>query len=903
MTFNWDRLPSRTDPRIPFLAVLFIYLILGITVLGFNRNPAQIISTILAACLLDMTLHYIFKNKTLLFPLSAAITGASLSILVNYAHGPWYPLVPVFFAIASKYLLTVNGRHIFNPSLFGIVLSLWLADGMISASPAYQWGGSIAVSIFVVTAALTLFVFKIQRTYLIISFLVFYFIALAFRAWLTRWHMPPETWFMGALTSPAFYLFTFFMITDPATSPKSGRGQVVMALVIVLFDLALHKIQAYSTLFYAGFIYFLLRYIWLNIDLVRNNTQQWLLSVKSTLYHGLGLTGFAFIAFFTYKTAVMPHVVKDSGFLFQEIDSQQAGIQSRPGDLLNKVDPKIRHIGKWILSVGDAVAVNDINDDGLPDLFLTNSMKKASDRAALYINKGGFRFERVPLPNLVELNQAPEKHGLPSGALWFDYDNDGDEDLLIIVSFGYPRLLKNLWTEEQKVKFIDVSNKVGLTDYVIGVSANVLDINKDGHLDLIIGNTMSPYLPGYENMKKLNVFSLPEPAYVGDRRMLNIMHRTWHNADNGGENYVYLNNGNGFTKQSSKEMGLYEHRWTLDIGTGDLNNDGKTDLYFANDFGPDSLYLNEGDLNFRKISGTFIGSVSRDTYKGMNTSLGDLDNNGHLDIYVSNVHEKLQPEGSLLWMNDGRVDQVGADAFKDEAVRRYALNEKRFGWGAAIGDLDRDGRLDIVQVNGMVDDAYDKTNKVCEDFWYWNASIGLTGPDVHGYADRWATLYGRCIFPYERNRVYLNRGDNFVDAAEDVGLDKLDNARGVALVDLDNDGDLDMLMTHQFAPLSIYRNDAMYKNWLGLKLTGNGLSCNKGAIGTRVEITSSDKGSQIREVQASNGFSSQSDSRLLFGLGQNADKVNVRVHWCGNHNAQLLQLTSGKYHHIKQGGS
>ena len=226
MTLTWDRLPNRHDPRIAFFALLCVYLVLGITVLGFNRNPYQILSTITFACLLDMALHYIFKDRRLLLPLSGAITGASLSILVNYAHGPWYPMVPVFFAIASKYLITMNGRHVFNPSLFGIVLCLWLADGMISASPAYQWGGSIAMSIFIVTAALVLFVFKIQRTTLIISFLLFYFIALAVRAWLTRWHMPPETWFMGALTSPAFYLFTFFMITDPVTSPQSRRGQI-----------------------------------------------------------------------------------------------------------------------------------------------------------------------------------------------------------------------------------------------------------------------------------------------------------------------------------------------------------------------------------------------------------------------------------------------------------------------------------------------------------------------------------------------------------------------------------------------------------------------------------------------------------------------------------------------------
>jgi Na+-translocating ferredoxin:NAD+ oxidoreductase RnfD subunit len=900
MTLTWDRIPNWNDPRIPFLMLLCAYLVLGVTVLGFNRSPVQILSTITFACLLDMALHYLFKDRRVLVPLSAAITGASLSILVNYAHGIWYPMVPVFFAIASKYLLTVNGRHVFNPSLLGIVLSLWFADGMISAAPAYQWGGSIAVAVFIVTAALVLFVFRIERTALILSFLVFYFLALAARAWMTRWHMPPETWFMGALTSPAFYLFAFFMITDPATSPKGKPGQVLMALTIVVFDLLLHKVQVYSTLFYAGFSYFLLRYIWLNLARVDSVTVQWAPALKSSIYRWTVLTGVTMATIMAYKAVAIPNRSVSQDFEFVEMDPALAGIHSRPSDLLTRVDPKLQHIGKWILSVGDAVAITDVNNDGLMDMFLTNSMKHPSDRVALYLNKGEFGFERIPLPALDTLTEDPEREGLPSGALWFDYDNDGDDDLLVVVSFGHSRLLKNMWVEEKQIRFTDASHDLGLTDYTVGVSANVLDLDNDGSLDLVIGNTMSPYLPNYAVATPFNIFDLPEPQYPGDRRMLNIMHRTWHNADNGGENYIYLNTGERFSRQSSEAMGLYETRWTLDIGTGDLNNDGRMDLYFANDFGPDSLYINEGELRFRKISGKLTGSISRDTYKGMNASLADIDNNGFLDIYVSNVHEKLQAEGSLLWMNNGRVDSEGPDAFHDHAVRRNALNEKRFGWGAAIGDLDRDGRLDIVQANGMVDDAYDKKHEECPDFWYWNASIGLTGPDVHGYADRWATLDGRCIFPYEMNRVYLNRGSHFEDSAREVGLDRLGNARGIALVDLDNDGDLDLLITRQFAPLSMYRNDAKAKSWVGLELTGNGSDCNTNAIGTRVEVIDSGGGRQIRDVQASNGLSAQGDSRLLFGLENNPDKVDVRINWCGQRDGESVELSPGQYHHLRQ---
>ena len=295
----------------------------------------------------------------------------------------------------------------------------------------------------------------------------------------------------------------------------------------------------------------------------------------------------------------------------------------------------------------------------------------------------------------------------------------------------------------------------------------------------------------------------------------------------------------------------------------------------------------------------------------MNASIADLDGNGKQDIYVSNVHEPLQAEGSLLWMNNGNVDQKGANSFTDRSTAKNILNENRFGWGAAIGDINLDGKLDVVQANGMVSDNYDKQHDTCPDYWYWNAKIALTAPSVHGYADKWADLRGRCIFEKELNRIYLNKGDFFIDVADKAGWTKKGESRGIALVDLDNDGDLDAIVTRQFDQTSIYRNDKAHDNsiatnrsWLGLKLKGNGIECNRDALGTKIEIEyieDNKKRTQVRELRASNGFSAQGDSRVLFGLGEYKDDVTININWCGQlPNNRTVISTLNQYIEIKQ---
>lgn len=898
MITTWYGFPKRGDPRIVVGGILCAYVVLGITLLGFNRTPVQVALAVSAAALLDMVLHRILRrHERPLFPLSAAITGLSLCILVNFAHGTSYALIPVSLAIGSKYLFTFRGRHIFNPALFGVVAGILLSDGMISDSPAYQWGGSYSVLAFVLTLALLLML-RIRRGVLILSFLILYLISLALRAWLTRWHVPPETWFMGALTAPAFYLFTFFMITDPQTSPESRLAQFLMAACIVVFDFILHTKLTLSTLFFAAFICASLRFLGFHIKGLLEGWTVTRVRLRAALPRWALVAGVSLGGLGIHGLLKAGEGEVDMDFAFREVSAANVGIEGRPSDLLDRVDPRIAHIAKWLLSVGDAVAVADVDNDGLQDVFLTHSLKDPRDRGALYRNLGGFRFQRIPMPALEVLAREPERYGLLSGALFLDVDNDGDQDLLVLVGWGRPRLLRNLLVESGNLSFSDATTESGIDEYVVSVAANAMDIDRDGKLDLVIGNAMSPRLLAYDPPRFFSVFRLPAAEYAGDRRMFDFMHRTWHNAVNGGPTLVYLRRGERYVRADDAMLGFAEKRWTIAVGAGDLNNDGWPDLYLANDFGPDQLLINRRGARFDAVRGPLVGSIGHDTYKSMNASLADLDGNGFLDVYVSNVHERLQAEGSMLWMNSGGDT---AQAWTDQAVARAALNEKRFGWGAAIGDLDRDGQLDILQANGMVDNRYDPADSQCPDYWYWNDKIALTPPEVHGHADRWADLRGRCIFPYELNRVYLNRGDHFDDVAERVGWTRKGNSRGIALVDLDNDGDLDVFVTHQFEPVSIYRNDSKPKSWIGLTLEGNGRDCNRDAVGTRVVLESL-RGlpRQMREVHAANGFSAQGDRRLLFGLGAVQDASNVAIHWCAAGTIQHLSLSPGHYYKVRQ---
>jgi hypothetical protein len=215
----------------------------------------------------------------------------------------------------------------------------------------------------------------------------------------------------------------------------------------------------------------------------------------------------------------------------------------------------------------------------------------------------------------------------------------------------------------------------------------------------------------------------------------------------------------------------------------------------------------------------------------------------------------------------------------------------------------------------MVDTSMDRHQPARpRDYWYAAEKVMLSPPWEHSYVDRWPDLRGYEIFGGQRNKVYVSRGGKtriqYVDAAEAVGLTYAGISRGVALADFDNRGVLDVAMTHQFAPFTLYRNtlaDAPQadrpRHWIGLAVAGDGTRVSTEAIGTTVYVrcTAGQCPQQMRERQIANGFSAQNDKRLLFGLADYDGTVDVEVQWYGAEKSVYRGLHTGRYYTIRYG--
>lgn len=512
------------------------------------------------------------------------------------------------------------------------------------------------------------------------------------------------------------------------------------------------------------------------------------------------------------------------------------------------LDHRLDNIMAWVCSVGAAAAAGDFNNDGWLDLYVTNSRQGFPNY--LYRNNGNGTFADVAATaGLAEVNGA---QGASMDCVWGDYDNDGWTDLYL-VRWGNDSLFHNnrdgTFTEVTKQLFRKRDGSPG-TDWANGCAAIFLDCNLDGRLDIYVGNYFADH----------DLWHL---------QTTRIMHDDFEKARNAGRNFMYRQNPDGSFTEVAATLGLDDPGWTLAVGSADVNNDGWPDLYCADDFGPDQLFLNLRDGTFTNATASAIGF---DTKKGMNVEFGDIDNDGWLDIYVANITtaEYLQ-EGNMLWHNNG-VGPDGRLTFTDIALETGTY-DGGWGWGAKFIDYDNDGWQDIMAVNGFISAG-------AGNYWFDLASWTVKGQDVAD-ARHWPTIGDRSFSGYEKSRFWHNQGNyTFRERAAELGLDSNRDGRGVVCFDYDNDGDEDIFVVNQDQPAHLYRNDLGRPNhWLTVVLVAEpATGISRDAVGARVTVITPN-GRQIREHNGGKCYAGQSDFRLHFGLGQETRVDLLEVRW------------------------
>ena len=520
------------------------------------------------------------------------------------------------------------------------------------------------------------------------------------------------------------------------------------------------------------------------------------------------------------------------------------------------LDPKVQHIAPHVAALGACVSVVDFNNDNNPDLYFTSSRFGASN--ALYLNKGdGMFHDHAEHAGVGALNRAGE--GVSMGAVWGDFDNDGFEDLFVS-KWGYQQLFKN----NGNGTFTDVTAQAGLRRWMNSNGAVWLDYDRDGLLDL--------YVTGY----------FPSDIDFWNLRSTRIMQHSWEFATNGGKNLLFKNLGLGRFRDVTDSLGVGSTRWTLAAASADFNDDGWPDLYLANDYGPEELYLNKGGKRFELAR----AGLQDDSKSGMAVAIGDVYNRGRHDVFVTNISEK----GFLFQGNNLRINFL-KELDRFDEVASGVVADAGWAWGAQFGDLNNDGWLDLVVANGFI--SADSTRS----YWYAMSKIAGAQGNIFEDARNWPAIGTASLSGYERSRVLLSRGtDGFEDVAAQAGVTDLLDGRAVVMADLFNRGVLDVVIANEKGRALLYSPPAPEGHWLELKLIGS--RSNRSAIGAEVTVEFGNV-RQRQVVDGGSGFCSQNDRRLHFGLGSERPG-RVIIRWPSGRQQIVEGLKADELHVITE---
>lgn len=587
---------------------------------------------------------------------------------------------------------------------------------------------------------------------------------------------------------------------------------------------------------------------------------------------------------------------------------------------IRKVNKDYTHIDAWISSVGAAVAMNDLDGDGLSnDLCLVDPR---SDQVVVTLTPGAGSDRYAPFA-LNPVSLPMNDHIAPMGCVPADFNEDGRMDLLVyywgrtpILFLAKPRAAELDVNAYEPVELIPGRNAIDGT--YTGPqwntnAATVADFDGDGHQDIFIGNYFpdGPVLDDRVSGGVTMNLSLSHARNSGEKYILR-----WIGATSGGSPSAT------FEKLDSAIFGAAQYGWSLAVSATDIDGDGLPELYIANDFGPDRLLCNRstpGHVEFSEVRGVRTPLtpkskvIGKDSFKGMGVDFADLDHDGLYDMFVSNITTSFGiQESNFQWMNTAKDQaelrqrlQAGEAPWQDRSAQDGTA-WSGWGWDVKIADFNNSGDSVIVQATGFVKGQVDRWPQLQE---LATANDGLIANPIW-----WPNVQaGDDLAGDQELRFFAKSPEGrYVDLADKLGLAVPVPTRGIGTGDADGDGRLDFVVARQFAEPVFYQNTSPHPgDFLGLRLTydtptSEGATPAPGSpvVGAEVTVQTTDGRRFIERVDGGSGHSGKRSHEVHIGLGERVvGPVRVHLQWrdrTGQLRQQDLQMSTG-WHALRLG--
>lgn len=511
---------------------------------------------------------------------------------------------------------------------------------------------------------------------------------------------------------------------------------------------------------------------------------------------------------------------------------------------------------------GGGVAIGDINNDGLADVYMTGNL--VPNR--LFLNKGNLEFE-----DITKSSGTAGSQGWTTGVTMVDINNDGWLDIYVCLSGNLPDAYRanQLFVNNQDGTFTERAADYGLGDTGYATQAAFFDYDRDGDLDLFILN---------HNIDPINDFKPSEVRNTYDTNIGDKLYR----------------NDNGYFKDVSQISGLYTNPlgYGLGVSIGDLNNDGWPDIYVSNDFiEHDYCYINNGDGTFRDVIKEAFPQVSQFS---MGTDMADINNDGWADIISvdmvaeDNYRQKttMRPMDRSIFnyaVQDGFHYQYMHNALQLNRGNEHFSNISKmagvsntdWSWAPLFLDLDLDGNKDLIITNGYKKDISNKDYLAIE-----KEKIAAFKAGEITNTELFKSLLEAAPVTKIENYVFRNNGDyTFSKMNKDWNFNQKAFSNGAAYGDLDNDGDLDLVINNIDEPAYVFRNNTMEQqkaNYLRVKLQGS--AQNRMGVGAKIKVQAGDL-VQHYELYPTRGFQSSVDPIINVGLAQHAEVDKIEVTW------------------------